>query len=201
MEELFPHKDGINYQNLRLTDEGSYSITRKSDSEKILAYMRTIIKTLNDKTITDATGGMGGDTIAFCMNFKYVHSIEINRDNYSALKSNIQEYELKNASLYNIDATRSYDWYTDVLFVDPPWGGPGYKEYVSLDLFMSEKRLDDWIEQILCRKNRPAYIFLKLPKNYNFQRLMFLSNVVRITYHQIRKFILVCITTSRDKIH
>jgi len=200
MEDLFPHKDGIDYHKLKLTEEGAYSITRKADSDKILTYMRTILQTLDDKTITDATGGMGGDTISFCMNFKYVHSIEINKNNYAALKSNVIEYGLKNVTLYNADATRSYDWYTDVLFVDPPWGGPGYKEYVSLDLFMSEKRLDDWIEEVLCRKNRPSYVFLKLPKNYNFQRLMFLSNVRGLYHHQIRKFILVCITISQDKI-
>lgn len=199
MEDLFPHKNGIDYQKLQLTEEGSYSITRKTDSEKILIYMRNTMKTLDDKTITDATGGMGGDTISFSMNFKHVHSIEINKGNYAALKSNVTEYGLKNTTLYNTDATKSYDWYTDVLFVDPPWGGPGYKEYSLLDLFMSERRLDDWVEEVLCRENRPAYIFLKLPKNYNFQRLVFLSNAIKITYYQIRKFILVCITTSQGK--
>jgi hypothetical protein len=58
---------------------------------------------------------------------------------------------------------------------------------------MSGKRLDIWLEEILKRKNRPSKIVLKLPVNYNFSRLNFLSNVDYITPYQIRSYVLVVI--------
>ena len=39
----------------------------------------------------------------------------------------------------------------------------GIKEGNNLDLIVSNKRLDVWLEEILLRRNRPNYIFLKLP--------------------------------------
>ena len=58
---------------------------------------------------------------------------------------------------------------------------------------MSEKRLDTWLEEILKKRNRPSKIVLKLPVNYNFSRLNFLSNVDYITPYQIRSYVLVVI--------
>ena len=184
-----------------MTEEGAYSITRKKDSDRIIACMKERLITTTDKTITDATGCVGGDTINFAINFKYVHSIEIKKDNYAALKANVIAYDLKNVKLYNGDATIGYNWYTDVLYVDPPWGGPNYKEHPLLDLNMSNKRLDVWLEEILLRETRPSYIFLKLPQNYNFQRLTFLPNVDSTRQYQIRRFILLGLSINRDKTH
>ena len=184
-----------------MTEEGTYSITRKKDSEKIIAYMRDLLGTTNNKSITDTTGCVGGDTINFAMNFKHVHSIEINNDNYAALKENVKTFGLNNVTIYNKDSTLAYKWYTDVLYIDPPWGGPNYKEHLSLDLSMSDKRLDMWLEEILMRESRPKYIFLKLPQNYNFQRLIFLPNINSVKHYQIRRFILVGLTINPGKMH
>ena len=201
MDDLFPYKDSVDYSKIKMTEEGTYSITRKKDSERIIGCMRDLLGTTNDKTVTDATGCVGGDTINFAMNYKHVHSIEINKDNYSALRANVMTFGLKNVTIYNKDSTLAYKWYTDVLYIDPPWGGPNYKDYLSLDLSMSDKRLDMWLEEILMRESRPKYIFLKLPQNYNFQRLIFLPNVDSVKHYQIRRFILVGLTINPGKMH
>lgn len=201
MDDLFPYKEAVNYSKIKMTEEGLYSITRKKDSEIIISCMKELLITLNDKTITDATGCVGGDTINFALNFKQIYSIEINKDNCEALISNVITFGLKNVIIYNIDATVGYNWYTDVLYIDPPWGGPNYKEHSLLDLSMSNFRLDIWLEQILLRETRPKYIFLKLPQNYNFQRLIFLPNINSVKQYQIRRFILVAITINPSKIH
>jgi hypothetical protein len=193
MDEVFPLREGLDYTKLKLTEEGKYSVTRRRDADRIVAIVSKIVGGLKSKTITDATGCNGGDTIHFALKSKYVNSIELNEDNFNVLQNNIAVYELKNVTAHHGDCTQVFNWKSDILFVDPPWGGPTYKENVTLDLYLSEKRIDEWLEEVLRRKMRPSYIFLKLPHNYNFNRLNFLSNIELIKPYRIRNYILVSI--------
>ena len=199
MDEIFPPRDGVDFSKLKLTTEGEYSVTYKKDAERITNIMKSTIGNLSDKTITDVTGCVGGDTINFALNFKTVHTIEKNAENYDTLVNNVNQYSLKNVFIHKGDSTEIFDWKTNVLYIDPPWGGPDYKTKKDLDLFMSSKRLDEWIEEILLRKNRPDYIFLKLPQNFNFKRFNFLSNVDSIKPYRIRSYVLVGISVHIPK--
>ena len=193
MEDIFPYRENVNYSSLRVTEEGEYSVTRKHDSDRIINILEHVTGKLKLRTITDATGCVGGDTIRFAMHFSHVHSIEIKEDNFRALQNNVNVFGLNNVTLYHGDAIQIFNWNTDILYIDPPWGGPEYKTQKEMDLFMSSKRLDDWLEEILMRKNRPNYIFIKLPQNYKFTRFNFLSNIDYIKPYRIRGYILVCI--------
>lgn len=194
MEDLFLYRDDVDKDKLKLTEEGLYSITRTRDAQRIIGLMKHVVGDLKKKTITDATGCVGGDTLHFADNYKFVHSIELNKENFEALHNNVELYKFDNVALHNGDSTVLFNWKTDVLYIDPPWGGPHYKESKNLDLFISDKRLDVWLEEILLRRNRPSYIFLKLPYNYNFNRLNFLSNVEYIKPYRIRGYLLISIT-------
>ena len=199
MDEIFPFKEGIDFTKLKLTPEGEYSVTYKKDAERIMNIIKSTVGNTNDKTITDATGCVGGDTINFALNFQTVHSIEKNSENFQALENNVKQYSLKNVFLHKGDSVELFDWDTDVLYIDPPWGGPEYKTKKDLDLFMSSKRIDEWIEEILISKNRPSFIFLKLPQNFNFNRFNFLSNVDLIKPYRIRSYILIGINVHMPK--
>ena len=129
---------------------------------------------------------------------KQVHSIEMNEENFKALHNNVEVYGLTNVELHFGDSTKIFDWDTDILYIDPPWGGKEYKQHKILDLYMSDKRLDIWLEELLLRKRRPSYIILKLPANYNFKRFDFLSNVDDIKPFQIRSYILVIIYVHKN---
>lgn len=200
MDEIFPLREGVDYTKLKITKEGEYSVTRRRDAERILGVMKAVLKDVRNKTITDATGCVGGDTIHFGYTFQKVDSIELNPQNFEALRNNVSVYGLKNVSLHQGDATTLFNWKTDVLYVDPPWGGPAYRDSKNLDLFMSDKRVDSWLEEVLLRKNRPNYIILKLPQNFNFSRFNFLSNVDFIKPYRIRSYVLVIITVHMPKI-
>jgi hypothetical protein len=197
MDSLFPYKQDIDYIKLKTTEEGLYSITRKRDSERILSIIKYNVKDLNTKTITDGTACIGGDTIQFGLWFNHVHSIEINSDNFECLENNIKVYNLNNVTLYNGDCTTVFNWKTDVLYLDPPWGGPEYKGKVNLDLSIGNKRIDEWLDEILIRKNRPSFIFLKLPHNYNFKRLNFLVNVEMIKPFRVHNYVLIMIVVHQ----
>lgn len=197
MEDLFPRKEGLDYSKLQTTDEGSYSITRRRDAERIINILKSIFPLIKQMTITDATACIGGDTLNFATQFAHVHSIEVKANNFKALTNNVEVYEFQNITLHHADSTKLFNWNTHVLYVDPPWGGKDYRQHQNLDLFLSEKRLDIWLEEILLRRNRPQYIILKLPVNYNFNRLNFLVNVDAIKPYQIRSYILTVITVHR----
>jgi len=193
MEDLFPKKD-IDYSQLHLTDEGRYSITRRRDGEHIVAIMSSVIGDLNDKSITDCTACVGGDTINFAFNFKDVHSIEYSKQNFEALKHNVNVYNLRNVTLYFGDCMKVYNWASDVLYIDPPWGGPDYRDKKEVDLFLGNVRLDDWLEDILSGPYRPSFVFLKVPANYNTVPLQFLPNVKSVRSFRVRTFFLVSVS-------
>jgi 16S rRNA G966 N2-methylase RsmD len=197
MEDLFPRKEGLDYLRLQTTSEGSYSITRRRDAERIMNVLRNVFPTIKQLTITDATACIGGDTLNFATQFAHVHSIEIKDDNFRALSNNVETYGFQNVTLHHADSTILFNWNTHVLYIDPPWGGKDYRKHEKLDLYLSEKRLDTWLEEILLRRNRPNHIVIKLPVNYNFNRLNFLTNVDAIKPYQIRSYILVVITVHK----
>jgi hypothetical protein len=194
MEDLFPHKDGLDYSMLEITEEGSFSITRRRDAVRIINLLRFVFHNLSDYSITDSTACVGGDTINFSFNFKYVDSIELKTDNYKALSNNVLAYKLQNVKLYHGDCLDIFDWYTDILYIDPPWGGKDYRNKPLIDSYLSNVRLDIWLEDILMRSNRPRAIIMKLPNNYNFARFNFLPNIEVIKPYQIRSYVLVIIT-------
>jgi predicted RNA methylase len=197
MEDLFPQKEGIDYSRLKITEEGSYSITRRRDAERIMNILNATFKNIKELTITDVTACIGGDTLNFALRFKHVHSIELNGENFEALTNNVKVYGCNNVTLYHADSVKLFNWNTNVLYLDPPWGGKDYRQHKDLDVYMSDKRLDEWLEEILFRKNRPQYIVLKLPSNYNFKRFNFLVNVDNINPYQIRSYVLVIITVHK----
>lgn len=194
MDEVFPLREGIDYKRLKLTTEGEYSVTRRRDADRILAIVNKTVGDLKQKTVTDATGCVGGDTIQFALRCLFVNSIELKAENVEALQNNVNVYNLQNVTIHHGDCTEIFNWKTDILFVDPPWGGPNYKENETLELYLSDKRLDEWLEKVLLKKIRPNYIFLKLPQNYNFNRLNYLPNIEIIKPYRIRNYILVSIT-------
>jgi predicted RNA methylase len=133
--------------------------------------MRSVLKTTFDKHITDLTGNVGGDTILFGLKFGRVDSIELDKENFKALENNVKVFDLKNVKLHHGDSRLVFNWKTDVVYIDAPWGGPEYKTKTDIDLYLGNTRIDEYIRHMLLWENSPDYIFLKVPKNYNFSRL------------------------------
>jgi len=197
MEAYFPFKERVVYSDLRLTPEGLYSVTKRIDGERLIAFLHGMIPDMPKQTITDATACVGGDTLLFSLHFKKVESIEWKRHNMAVLQNNVEVFGAGNVVLHEGDATRVFNWKTDVLYVDPPWGGPDYRKLQNLELFIGSYRLDEWIEDVLKRTGRPKTVVLKLPRNYNFARLHFLPNVESTHFYRIRNFVVVLLRVSR----
>lgn len=159
---LFP--PGVNHELLKITKEGEFSVTFWRDAQQVCDVIKKYVG--SDITITDATACNGGDTIMFAKNFKHVNSVEYNEKNYEVLANNVNVYNLKNVTLYNNDYNDCLDLKQTVLYFDPPWGGPEYKNRDLIDtLHIGTRKIEDFVE-LPELKNVKLFVF-KLPKNYN----------------------------------
>lgn len=198
----FPKVFGVDYNSLRITDEGMYSLTKHIDSVAIIRAMKNIIgeENIGGLTIMDGTANVGGDTIRFGMYFKSVIGVELNDDNFDVLNHNVGVYRprLNNISVIKgdiLDESVYQQVHTDVLYLDPPWGGKGYKDYdeEKMVIFLSNVSLTQFIGNVLLNQVRPSYIFIKLPINYNIDSLRDMPYVNDMQVYKIRKFYLVCL--------
>lgn len=206
MKIQFPFKEDVDYSKLQTTDEGKYSATRPGDSEQIFKFMREYMGKFDDKIITDLTGNIGGDTIAFALKFKHVYSIELMPDNFKALKNNVEQFKLNNVNLIHGDSLIEYSakdkkWYTDVLYIDAPWGGQDYKKIHKgeLELKLGSTNIATYLYHLIRGPNKPHWIFLKVPFNYKFKDIDELSRSFKIydkksviRYRKI-SFYIICI--------
>ena len=198
MDTVFPFKEDVDYTKLQMTPEGLYSITRRRDGERILAFLRSKIPHLSKRAITDATACVGGDTLLFSLYFRKVDSIEWKHDNCIVLRNNVDVFGATNVKIHEGDSSQIFNWKTDVLYIDPPWGGPAYKDSDHIDLCIGNQRIDMWLSNILEQPWRPFYVFLKLPSNYNFLRIDELPNVMSVHRFSIRKFVLLGLVISQN---
>jgi 16S rRNA G966 N2-methylase RsmD len=101
------------------------------------------------------------------------------------LKENIESRNLKNV-LLNGSFMNFINMNYDLIFIDPPWGGPNYKLETSLRLYLDNKRLRD-ITKIL--KEKDKIVMWKLPFNYD------LSDFKKFNYqiHNIKNYFIIII--------
>lgn len=182
--------DSINYISLR-------EIANKI-SEIIKFHINKFSLNNEDIYITDATAGVGGNTISFGMNYGHVTSIEINELRYNYLINNINIYNLKNIISYNDNSVSllKYIEKQDVVFIDPPWGGKEYKNYKKLKLNLSSVPIEDICNDLMDKNINlcvPKLILLKLPCNYDIKHLYNKVNSKSIYLHKLKKMNIISI--------
>lgn len=185
-EKIFPLIKNFDMNKLQYDDEGLYSISHPDDADYISYLILNCVNNNKNLTILDTTAGLGGNTISFSKIFSQVVSIEIDKSRFKMLENNIKLYDLTNINLINDDCKNYLDSNYDIIFFDPPWGGPDYKTHKSLELFLGNKNLINILEKI--PKNK--YIILKLPFNYNLNNLKEYNFVLK----KIRNILIVLIS-------
>jgi len=189
----FPKINNIipDYSLIRMSSTGKYSISRLEDSllttNEIINFYNNIILKNSDKnrdiTITDATANAGGNTINFALNNLNVNSIELSTNEFYRLKNNIDLYKnfTKNVKVFNndcLDLIYNKKIYQDIIYFDPPWGGPSYKNYKNLGLSLDNKDIVDHIDNLLENKYC-SLIVLKGPYNTFIKNNKYLNYVIK----------------------
>jgi 16S rRNA G966 N2-methylase RsmD len=181
INHYFQPKDGLNSKKLRMTNISIYSTTPWKEGKIISGIIDKQLRSLlgdsynrKNTIITDATANIGGNTISFYLKgFGKVNAVEIDKLTCDILKNNLDVYGLGNKG--DVHCANYLDLYTklrqDVVFIDPPWGGPKYKEAKLLDLYLGNTNIID-ICKTLMEKKLTKIIALKVPVNYNLPTLI-----------------------------
>jgi 16S rRNA G966 N2-methylase RsmD len=186
---------------LKIDDDSLHYISLREVANKITIIISHHLKKLGlnkNIIITDATAGVGGNTISFGMKFDYVNAIEIDEQRYEYLVNNISVYNLTNIITFNSDCldiiTRLKH---DVIFIDPPWGGKDYKQYQKLRISLSNKPIESICNEIITTKihKPPKLIVLKLPTNYDIEYIFKIIKSDTIYLHKLKKMLIIVIVT------
>ena len=194
---------------LKIDPESIHYITPRDHATQIchiiINHISKLGMNINNIIITDATAGVGGDTISFASMVKHVNAIEIDKIRAEYLKNNIEVYNLKNVSVINNDCLKilcNIEKH-NVVYIDPPWGGKSYKEHNNLRLSIGEKSIEELCEYITddtIMKCIPEIIVFKLPKNYDIKYLYtyIKKNIkgVQIYKHDLKKMYIIVIVKS-----
>lgn len=183
--------ESLNYISIRETADLITKITEQ--------HISTINKLNNKKIIiTDATAGVGGNTLSFSKKFSYVNAIEIEPLRCNYLRNNIDVYNIENVNIYNEDCNKILHTIKKqhVVFIDPPWGGKSYKKHNRLKLKISDIPVEMVCNNLLDNAKTycpPYLIILKLPKNYDLEYLKKYISSNKIYIHDLKKMLLVII--------
>jgi 16S rRNA G966 N2-methylase RsmD len=193
---MFPLEPNINYTNLLMTSEGMYSITHSHYAEQITNFIKNSLgNTFNTKDliITDATSNVGGNTLNFSKHFKSVNAIELSSINCHVLKNNIKVYNRNNVNIICSDFLEIVkDLEQDIIFMDPPWGGPDYKKKDKIVLKLSDTKISSIIDE--CFKNKYATtIVIKVPSNVDFNEIIRSIYFKKFEFFKIKNYGLIII--------
>ena len=135
-------------EKFQVDEEGLFSLTSSKIAEYITTDIINLFPTDFKIKITDATASVGGNTIPFLLenNFSKVNIIEKNHERFNMLVSNINlkkddiknSYKLFNESFLDIKDTLEHD----IVFIDPPWGGPDYHKTLKYVVIKVPKNFD-----------------------------------------------------------
>ena len=133
----------------------------------------------DNSIIADVTAGIGGNSISFCKNFNFVYCIDICLECIIILEHNLKNFNNKfiiNHDLFEIIKIIN----TDIIFIDPPWGGSNYKYNNNLNLYINNIDINYIVDFLFfyCK-----LITIKVPKNYHNYK----SNLWNIKKYNIYK--------------
>lgn len=225
---VFPQLNNISkYSKLKIDGDSFSYITLREVAElttKIICY-HLIKYNINPQkvNIIDYTSGVGGNVLSFCKHFNKVYAVELSKLRYEYLINNVNVYGFNNVSFINdscINVTNILsDINSNVIFIDPPWGGPNYKECDNLRLSIDNVPIENLVIKIFniyVDYNNKHYnneynvynnkfVVLKLPKNYDVEYFYeyikknnILKNHIICTYLYIlnKMLLLVCELSS-----
>lgn len=152
----------------KINREAMYSLTKPYEASQIIKIIIKhviffIKKDSYSCTITDGTAGSGGDTLNFSKYFNKVNSVEVNKNMYDLLINNTKQ--MNNIRQLNADYMSVYkNIRQDVIYLDPPWGGPDYKSKREIALELSNWPLYKLVNELLDLFKK-TIIVIKAPLN------------------------------------
>ncbi len=184
-----------------------YSVTDSESADQISEFLVDHLPTKDpaQMTIFDGMACIGGNTFSFAKYFGKVLSNELNPTRFEMLRRNILDVlqigsivtSITNMSI--LDAAFSTDiTHYDVLFLDPEWGGPDYKNFKELQLKIGESVLiEEFVLDVFRRRPSCEYVLLKLPLNFDIDHFVEEIGYPHFILH-LRKMLVILICRATD---
>ena len=170
----FYFRDAPKYvrENIQMDEEGTYSVTDMVSAKRTTMLIRDKMREVlgiagHDGSILDGSACIGGNTISFAQYFQRVTAVELSQNRCKMLAHNLDLFHLRQkVDIIEGEFTRAVASLPkfDVIFLDPPWGGEGYRENVVLDISFGGQTLVDVCNNLI---GKASIIALKLPTNFN----------------------------------
>ena len=164
----------------------AYDSIRSEAAGQMMAIIREFIpqSVMQSGSVTDATGGIGCMTIALTQGFPHVNSVDINRHRSLIIRHNcnllLPPDVARRVHVYHGDYTLRHDTRhtlrQNVIFFDPPWGGPHYIHTHKLRLEMSGVPMETLVHQTA---HEAQFVVLNAPTNFDFVHF---TNTVQVTH-------------------
>ena len=176
------YNSSLNYREIVIVEESKYSSLRPDHMSAVRKFYSDNIP-LSKSTpfnIIDGTANVGVDSMYLASLFNSenvsILSIEINLDTYKVLEKNLSNlsniiYErpyLGKIKALNMDIVKYIENTpdlnnTDILYLDPPWGGHSYIDNSSIDLSLGKMSFAELVAIAIFKKIKN--IVCKVPKN------------------------------------
>lgn len=197
---FFPFIDNTIRNKLQADETALFSITAQFLADNISILLQQITLPDKDSVITDACACIGGNTFSFSRFFNKVNSIELDETRYKYLVANLDLLGVQNVTTYQGDyLILSSGIKQNIIFFDPPWGGPDYKNNKNLHLYLGDIDIIKLIYQLLSNKSANT-IVLKVPQNFAFTDCIkelspITNNILKYDMHKFT----ILIFDTRDK--
>lgn len=201
--KLFPAEHNVDRMKARIGSESKTVMTYPDDAAAVTQLIVSKIPSHQHKKIvvTDATAHVGGNTLSFSKAFKQVNAVEVNPVYFECLQHNINLYKRKNVRCIEgdyIQLMRSL--HQDIVFIDPPWGGVGYRMHTRISLQVSNMDLSSIIVSLLSQNT--WMIVVKAPLSFDIAKLigrpplstMINNRAIKIDLQSMPNFLIFCVT-------
>ncbi|MDE2097667.1 MAG: RsmD family RNA methyltransferase [Patescibacteria group bacterium] len=163
------HQLDIDYSKFRVAPDSKYSCLMPFH----VAYVRDFFAkavTGNIASAIDATANIGADTVNLARMYPgaKISALENNLHTFELLKSNVETFKLPKVTALHMDAVKyvnalSSDEKVDLVYCDPPWGGPGYLNEKEVSLSLSGVDVGEFVGS--CLKHAKTVV-VKVPVNF-----------------------------------
>ena len=123
-----------------------------------------------------------------------INGVEILEENFGFLVQNCKQFECQNVNLFCQNYIEIYDKLKqDVIYLDPPWTGPGYKTKEMICLKIGDLELYQLIN-LIRQKSLAKFIFIKAPSNVCLDNLEYDSIHTIYNKSKMPSFKLICMS-------